>query len=54
MPEPKKLLTEYLMPEELEDLHEDARLTSEYFRTAFAHLRPKPEAPPASEEGRGK
>ena len=40
-PPPKKMLTEYLTPEELEDLRADAKRTSEYFRKAFAHLRPK-------------
>jgi hypothetical protein len=40
-PPPKKVLTEYLTAEELEDLHDDAKRNSEYFRKAFAHLRPK-------------
>jgi len=42
----KSMLTEWLTPEEIEALRQDAKEMSDFGRKAFSHLRPKVPAKP--------
>lgn len=42
--QPKPPLSEYLTSEEIEALRRDKRELSEFYRDAFADLRPKPDS----------